>query len=78
MAAGLGVLVAALLGAGLLALLVGQPGPGVPMLLGHLVAAIVALTLQRVADRRDDRVGRAASVGVLLVVVLVGLLFWWL
>ena len=47
------------------------------MLIGHLVAAAVALALQRVADRRADRVGLAASVGVLLVLALVGFLFWW-
>lgn len=48
-----------------------------PMLVGHLLAAAVALALQRVADRRPDRVGQAAAVGVVLVLALVGFLFWW-
>lgn len=75
--AGLAALALVLVGVWLAAVAHHQPGPGAPMLLGHLVAAAVAIALQRVADRRGDRVGLAASVGVLLVLALVGFLFWW-
>ncbi|WP_051580407.1 hypothetical protein [Pseudonocardia acaciae] len=55
----------------------GQPGPGAPVLAGHLAAAAVAVALQRVADRRADRTGTLAAIAVLLLVaVLVGV-YWW-
>jgi hypothetical protein len=41
------------------------------------VAAALAVLLQRIADRRADRVGRAAAGGVLLVALVVSVVFWW-
>jgi hypothetical protein len=71
------VLLAVLLGCWAGSAAAGTPGPGLPMLVGHAVAVGLALALQRVADRRADRVGLLAAGGVLAVTVLVGVLFWW-
>jgi hypothetical protein len=75
--AGLVVLAVALVIVWVVAASHGHPGPGVPALVGHLAAAGLAVALQRVADRRTDRPGVLAGVGVvLLAAVLIGL-FWW-
>jgi hypothetical protein len=47
-------------------------GPGTMIVVAHLVAAITAVALQRQADRRDDGLGAAAAVGVLLVAGFAG------
>jgi hypothetical protein len=75
--AGLAVLAAALVAIWFLSMSQSQPGPGTPMLLGHLLAVLIAVPLQRVADLRNDWVGRTASIAVLVVTVLVGAFFWW-
>jgi hypothetical protein len=54
----------------------GTAGPGTGMLLGHGIAAVVALAGQSVADRRRDRTGLLAAVGVLAVGVAVLCGFW--
>lgn len=77
LAAGLAGLAVIVLGAGLLCLLLNVPGPGAAMLIGHPVAAVIALVAQRFADRRDGPVA-----GVAAAVVVAGLagalwLFWW-
>ena len=77
LAAGLAVLAVVLVGAWVLALSQGDPGPRARLLVGHLVAAALAVWLQRVADRRADRVGRVAAAGVLLVAAAV-VVFWWI
>jgi hypothetical protein len=55
----------------------GMPGPGVPVVLGHLVAGIVAVVSQRTADRR--RGYRAALPAVLVATTTTATLwfFWW-
>jgi hypothetical protein len=77
LAAGLVVLAATLLVAWGVAAAHGEPGPRARLLLGHLVAAALALALQRVADRRAGPVGWAASGGVVLVAAAVLVFFWW-
>jgi hypothetical protein len=54
----------------------GAPGPGAAMLVGHPVAAVVGLLLQRVADRRYGRVAGMAGAGVLVVAMAVLVVFW--
>ncbi|WP_245633921.1 hypothetical protein [Amycolatopsis jejuensis] len=55
----------------------GASGPGVAMLVGHPVAAVVALGLQRIADRRYGRVAALAGAGVLVVAALALTMLWW-
>ncbi len=75
--AGLVVLELGLLLAWWLASSMGAPGPGAFALVGHGVAAVLALWLARTAGRRQDRSGMLAAAAVPLVMALVGLLFWW-
>ncbi|HEX4250209.1 MAG TPA: hypothetical protein VH008_20265 [Pseudonocardia sp.] len=75
--AGLAVFAVGLFGVWLLAFSNDDPGPRARLLIGHLVAAVLAAGLQRVADRRPDRLGRVASGGVLAVALLVAVFFWW-
>jgi hypothetical protein len=75
--AGLVVLAVALVGAWLVAVLSSDPGPRGALVAGHAVAAVAAVALQRVVDRRADPIGWLAAGGVLVVTVLVGMLFWW-
>jgi hypothetical protein len=56
---------------------IGLPGPGTGMLVGHLVAAAVAVAAQVWADRRTDAVGTLAAL-TLSAVVVGGLTAAWL
>lgn len=56
----------------------GQEGPGLISVLTHTVSAVVALTLQAIADRRRDQVGGWCALGVLLVTVGNVWFWWWL
>jgi hypothetical protein len=75
--AGLVVLAVVLVGGWLVAAFSGDPGPRGVLVAGHVAAAVAAIGLQRVTDRRADAVGRLAAGGVVMVTVLVGLVFWW-
>jgi hypothetical protein len=75
--AGLAVLAVVLIAVWLLAISHDDPGPRAGVLVGHLAAAALAVALQRVADRRPDRLGRLAPAGVLLLTGAVVTLFWW-
>lgn len=77
LAAGLAVLSLVVLGAGLASTLVGAPGPGAAPLIGHPLAAILALVAQRVADRRDGKTAGAAGIVIVADVVFVLVFFWW-
>lgn len=77
LSAGLAVLAVTLLAAWGVAAAHGEPGPRAALLVGHLVAATLALALQRVADRRSGAVGWVASAGVVLVAAAVVVFFWW-
>ncbi|HTF51645.1 MAG TPA: hypothetical protein VK735_29720 [Pseudonocardia sp.] len=75
--AGLAVLAVVLIAVWLVAISHDDPGPRARVLVGHLAAAVVAVALQRIADRRPDRLGRLASTGVVLLTGAVVALFWW-
>ncbi|GAB2974513.1 hypothetical protein LWP59_04750 [Amycolatopsis acidiphila] len=77
LAAGLAGLAVIVLGAGLLCLLLGAPGPGVAMLVGHPLAAAIALVAQRFADRREGPVAGLAGLVVVVVLLAALWLFWW-
>ncbi|WP_326568472.1 hypothetical protein VSH64_43050 [Amycolatopsis rhabdoformis] len=76
-AAGLAVLAVGVLGVEVVCLATGAPGPNALLLIGHPVAAVVALLLQRVADRRYGRTAALAGIGVLLVTFAALTVFWW-
>jgi hypothetical protein len=76
-AAGLAVVAVLVLVVGVLCFVNGAAGPGLGKLVGHPVAAVVALGLQRVADRRFGRVAAAAGGGVLVVAAVAFTLLWW-
>src|SRR5690606_8804621 len=54
----------------------GQQGPGAVSVACQLIAAVLAVALQRVADRRSDGTGTAALLGV-FALGLGSLWFWW-
>ncbi|WUL72190.1 hypothetical protein OG943_42780 [Amycolatopsis sp. NBC_00345] len=76
-AAGLAVLAVGVLGVAVVCLVTGAPGPGLFLLIGHPVAAVAALLVQRVADRRNGAVAGVAGVGVLVITLVALTLFWW-
>ncbi|MFF0147156.1 hypothetical protein ATK36_2334 [Amycolatopsis sulphurea] len=76
-AAGMAALAVGVLAVWVVCWVTGAPGPGVPMLAGHPVAAVAGLALQRVADRRNGRIAGLAGGGVLVVAVVALLVFWW-
>jgi hypothetical protein len=77
LAAGLVVLALVVLGSGVLALITGTPGPAVFMLVGHPVAAVLALVAQRFVDTKRRRVAGVAAVAVLAITAATLWLFWW-
>jgi len=54
----------------------GLPGPGLGMLIGHVVAAVVAVVAQVWVDRRTDRLGSLAAAGLATLIVGVLALVW--
>ncbi len=52
------------------------PGPGVARVVGHLVAAVVAVAAQRYADRHPDGRGVAAALAVLVVTAALLAVAW--
>ncbi|HET6703635.1 MAG TPA: hypothetical protein VFH84_01600, partial [Amycolatopsis sp.] len=76
LAAGLAVLALGVLLVGAIGLSTGMPGPGATLLIGHPVAAALALLAQRVADRRDGPPAVGAGVAVVLFTVSAVTLFW--
>jgi uncharacterized membrane protein YtjA (UPF0391 family) len=76
LAAGLAVLAVGVLAVAGIDLYTGAPGPGAAMLIGHPVAAVLALLAQRVADRRNGIAAAGAGIAVVLFVVSALTLFW--
>nr|WP_246257336.1 hypothetical protein [Amycolatopsis anabasis] len=74
LAAGLVVLALVVLG---ITLLSTAPGPGAVSLIGHPVAAVVAVAAQWIADHRRGRVAGIAGLVVVADTVLAMSLFWW-
>ncbi|SEB33037.1 hypothetical protein SAMN04489727_0659 [Amycolatopsis tolypomycina] len=77
LAAGLAVLAVGVLGVGVICLFTGAPGPGVASLVGHPVAAGLALGAQRVADRRRGLPAVGAGFAVVLFAVSAATVFWY-
>ncbi|MFJ4097938.1 hypothetical protein [Amycolatopsis japonica] len=77
LAAGMVVLAACVLVVAGICLFAGAPGPGPLMLIGHPVAAALALLAQRVADTRNGRIAGFAGLGVVVSVTAALSLFWW-
>ncbi|GGG14589.1 hypothetical protein GCM10007304_30720 [Rhodococcoides trifolii] len=71
--AGLVVLTAVVIGTEILGGERGFPGPGVSTAVWHVVATVVALFLQRLADHRGRLLSVAGSLGVF---VVTGVLLW--
>ncbi|MFJ9783462.1 hypothetical protein ACIRSS_28060 [Amycolatopsis sp. NPDC101161] len=76
LAAGLTVLAVGVLVVAGIDLYTGAPGPGAVLLIGHPVAAALALVAQRVADRRNGATAAGAGLAVVLFVVSALTLFW--
>nr|WP_103353320.1 hypothetical protein [Amycolatopsis sp. CA-128772] len=76
LAAGLAVLAVGVLAVAGICLFTGAPGPGPTLLIGHPVAAVLALLAQRVADRRNGPAALGAGVAVVLFTVSALVLFW--
>jgi hypothetical protein len=53
------------------------PGPGVWTVLGHVAAAAIAITVQRLADRLTGWAATASVLGVVAVSGVALWLFWW-
>ncbi|WP_410675188.1 hypothetical protein [Amycolatopsis sp. cmx-4-68] len=76
LAAGLAVLAIGVLVVAGIDLYTGAPGPGAALLIGHPVAAVLALLAQRVADRRTGAAAAGGGVAVVLFVASALTLFW--
>jgi hypothetical protein len=76
LAAGLTVLAVGVLVVAGVCLYTDAPGPGPVLLIGHPVAAVLALLAQRVADRRNGLPAAGAGIAVVLFVVSALTLFW--
>jgi hypothetical protein len=76
LAAGLTVLAVGVLVVAGVCLYTGAPGPGAVLLIGHPVAAVLALLAQRVADRRNGAPAAGAGIAVVLFTVSALTLFW--
>ncbi|MFD2471214.1 hypothetical protein [Amycolatopsis silviterrae] len=76
-AAGMAVLAVGVLVVGVLCVVNGASGPGVLKLVGHPVAAVIVLALQRVADRRVGKTAACAGVVVLVVAAAALGVLWW-
>jgi hypothetical protein len=76
LAAGLTVLALGVLSVAAISLYTDAPGPGPMLLIGHPVAAVLALLAQRVADRRHGPAAVGAGLAVVLFTVSALTLFW--
>lgn len=53
------------------------PGPGATMVGGHLGAAVLAVLVQRVADRNGGWLAGLAAIAVVAITVVTMWLLWW-
>lgn len=77
LAVGLSVLAVVIVVFQVLAWVRDVPGPGTAMVLGHLGAALVAVLVQRVADRTTGLVATVAGLGVVVITGVTMWLLWW-
>jgi hypothetical protein len=54
-----------------------RPGPGMPAMVGHVVAAVAAVGLQLVAERSQGRSAALAAWTMPIIVVAVLWFGWW-
>jgi hypothetical protein len=73
LAGGLVVLALVMVGTQVYSGVHGMPGPGTLTISAHVGAAVLAVVLQRFADRRVGSMRRLCCVGI---VVITGLLLW--
>ncbi|MCR6486518.1 hypothetical protein M8542_27185 [Amycolatopsis sp. OK19-0408] len=76
LAAGLVVLALGVLVVAGICLYTGAPGPGAALLIGHPIAAVLALVAQRVADRRTGVAAAGAGFAVVLFTASALTIFW--
>ena len=76
-AASLVILLLVVIGAQIFFQLQGYPGLGWLAVGGHVLAAAIAVLLQRVADRRTGVVSALASLAVILDAAITFWLYWW-
>lgn len=74
---GLVVLTLVVLGVQVVAISDNVEGPGVGPATGHLAGSVVAVTFQRMADRRGGLASVLGSLGVFVVTAAVLWWFWW-
>jgi hypothetical protein len=77
LAVGLSVLAIVVVVFQILAWIRGMPGPGATMVGGHLVAAVVAVLVQRVADRNGGWLAGLAAIAVVAITAVTMWLLWW-
>ncbi|GAA1333808.1 hypothetical protein [Saccharothrix algeriensis] len=76
-AVGLALLALALIGVQVYAGSHGLPGPGIDVVVGHVVASVIAVAAQVVADRRTRWVAAACSLAVIVAGATTLWLYWW-
>lgn len=77
LAVGLSVLAIVVLVFQILAWIRGMPGPGAAMVGGHLGAAVLAVIVQRVADRNGGWLAGLAAAAVVAITAVTMWLLWW-
>jgi len=77
LAVGLSVLAIVVLVFQVLAWIRDMPGPGATMVGGHLGAAVLAVVVQRVADRNGGWLAGLAALAVLVITGVTMWLLWW-
>jgi hypothetical protein len=77
LAVGLSVLAIVVLVFQILAWIRGMPGPGATMVGGHLGAAVLAVLVQRVADRNGGWLAGLAAIAVVAITAVTMWLLWW-
>ncbi len=77
LAVGLSVLAIVVLVFQVLAWIRDVPGPGASMVGGHLGAAVLAVLVQRVADRTTGWLGGLAALAVVAITGITMWLLWW-
>lgn len=77
LAVGLSVLAIVVLVFQVLAWIRGMPGPGATMVGGHLGAAVLAVLVQRVADKNDGYLAGLAAAAVVAITGVTMWLLWW-
>ncbi|MGH3821424.1 MAG: hypothetical protein ACRDRA_01045 [Pseudonocardiaceae bacterium] len=55
----------------------GRPGPGIPAVAGHVVAALAGIVLQLAAERSQGRMATSASWSVVVLAAAVLWFGWW-